>query len=82
MIKTVAIPESNSYSLTIPNIYIGKRIEILMYAVDEVTQEKFATPKKTMADFWGTINDETAAKLHENVEESRNTWEERLSKQF
>jgi len=81
MIKTVTIPENNSYSLYIPNNYIGKKIEILMYALDEVAEEKTATPKKTMADFWGSISDETATELHKNAEESRNSWEERLNKQ-
>jgi hypothetical protein len=82
MIKTVAIPQNNSYTLTIPNNYIGKKIEILMYALDEVAEEKVTAPKKTMAEFWGSISDATAAELHKHLEESRNGWEERLDKQF
>ena len=82
MIKTVAIPQSSIYNLAIPNNYIGKKIEILIYALDEVLEEKTIDSKKTMADFWGTISDATAAELHKNVEESRNSWEERLNKQF
>jgi hypothetical protein len=35
-----------------------------------------------MADFWGIISDETAAELQKELEESRNSWEERLKKQF
>ena len=82
MIKTVAIPQNNSYNLAIPNNYIGKEIEILMYALDEVAEEKMPAPQKTMADFWGSISDDTAAELRKHVEESRNSWEERLDKQF
>jgi hypothetical protein len=82
MIKTVTIPKNNSYNLSIPNDYIGKKVEILMYALDEVAEENATHPKKTMADFWGSISDATAAELHKSVEESRNSWEERLNKQF
>ena len=82
MIKTITIPQNNSFSLTIPNNYIGKKIEILMYALDEVEDEKPAAPKKTMADFWGSISDATAKELHKSTEDSRNSWEERLNKQF
>lgn len=82
MIKTITIPKNSSYSLSIPNEYIGKKIEILMYALDEVTEDKPTPPKKTMADFWGSISDATAAELQKSVEESRNSWEERLSNQL
>jgi hypothetical protein len=82
MIKTIAIPQNNNYNLAIPNSYIGKKIEILFYALDEVAEEKKVMPKKTMADFWGTLSDETAKELHKEVEESRSGWEERLNKQF
>jgi hypothetical protein len=82
MIKTVTIPKNNSYSLSIPNEYIGKKVEILMYALDEVAEEKASPPKKSMADFWGSISDSTAAELHRSVEESRDSWDERLKKQF
>ena len=82
MIKTIVVPQNNNYNLTIPNNYIGKKIEILFYALDEVVEEKPIATKKTMTDFWGVISDETALELHKEVEESRNSWEERLNKQF
>lgn len=51
MIKTVAIPQNNSYNLAIPNNYIGKKIEILFYALDEVVEEKpMLIVKKRLSD--------------------------------
>ena len=35
MIKTVVIPQNNLLHLAIPNNYIGKEIEILLYSKDE-----------------------------------------------
>ena len=63
MIKTIVVLQNNNYTLKIPDNYIGKKIEILMYALDEVEEEKTTASKKTMADFWGTISDATAAEL-------------------
>lgn len=82
MIKTIAIPQSNNYNIALPNSYIGKKIEILVYALDEVAEEKTTIPRKTMADFLGTLSDATAADLHKQLEEGRNGWEERLNKQL
>lgn len=82
MIKTIVIPQNNSYNLAIPSKYIGKKIEILFYSLDEVMEEKVVTPKKTMADLWGKISTETGDELNKEVEEGRKSWEERLNKQF
>jgi hypothetical protein len=82
MIKTIAIPQNNSYNLAIPNKYIGKKIEILFYSLDEVMEEKVISPKKTMADLWGKLSEETGNELNTQVEEGRKGWEERLNKQF
>ena len=78
MIKTVTIPKNNTYSLSIPDNYIGRKVEILLYALDEVSEEKSTHPKKTMADFRGSISDDTASELHKSVEESRKSWEESI----
>jgi hypothetical protein len=82
MIKTIAIPQENIYNLAIPSKYIGKKIEILFYSLDEVSEEKTVSPKKTMADLWGKLSNETGNELNKEVEEGRKSWEERLNKQF
>jgi hypothetical protein len=41
---------------------------------------KVASPKKTMADLWGKLSEETGDELNRLVEEERNGWEERLNK--
>ncbi len=82
MTKTVVTPKNGSYNLAIPEEYIGKQIEILLYSLDEVAEERKAPAKKTMADFWGVISDETANKLQQHLKESRDGWEERIKGQF
>lgn len=74
MIKTVVTPQKNSYNLTIPANYIGKKIEILLYALDEVAEEKNTTPKKSMADFSGILSDNDYQALKAHTEQARKEW--------
>lgn len=74
MLKTIIVPENNNIHLLVPNNYIGKEVEVLVYTKEEIEKET-TVPKKTMKDFWGTISDETAKILHQNVIECRNEWE-------
>ncbi len=74
MIKTTAIPKNNSYKLDIPSQYIGKKIEILFYALDEVAPEKNITIKKSMADFSGILSESDYLSLKEHTEKARNEW--------
>lgn len=73
MIKTLAIPQNNSYNLAIPNNYIGKKIEIIFYALDEIVEEN-VKPKKTMADFCGILSDSDYSSLKEHTEQARTEW--------
>lgn len=46
MIRTLITPQQQTISILVPQDYIGKQIEILLYAVDELTEEKKDEPKK------------------------------------
>ncbi len=73
MVRTVITPTETDIHLSIAKEYVGKPIEITYLALDELDQK--ATPQKTMAEFWNTISDETAQKLHTNIDKMRNEWE-------
>ncbi len=44
MIKTVVIPQNNDIHLSVPNSYIGKEIEVLLYSLEEVNDSKKNKP--------------------------------------
>ena len=73
MIKKVITPQNNSLYLAIPNSYIGKEIEVLLYSKDELLQEKIS-PKKTMADFSGILSDSDYHSLKSHTEQARKEW--------
>lgn len=74
MIKTIVTPLKNSYNLSIPSHYIGRKIEILFYAVDEVSEGTNVTPKKSKADFSGILSDEDYDALETHTEQARKEW--------
>jgi hypothetical protein len=73
MTRTSMIPKQTDILLSIPSKYVGKKIEVLLYSVEEIIEE--TPPKVTMADFWGKLSDELAQKLHDNVNVMRKEWE-------
>jgi hypothetical protein len=70
MIKTIVTPENNSLYLSIPNNYIGREIEVLLYAKDELQEEKIK-PKKTMANFSGILSENDYKSLKSHSEQAR-----------
>lgn len=73
MIRTSMIPKQTDILLSIPSKYVGKKIEVLLYSVEEIIEE--SPPQLTMADFWGKLSDESAQKIHDNLKVMRNEWE-------
>jgi len=76
MVRTIITPDDDHVQLVIPKEYIGKEIEVTVLSLEELTGDK--TAKATMADFWGTMSDDTAKMLHKEVEQSRTEWERNI----
>ena len=76
MTKTVITPENNSILLTIPKEYVGKKIEVLMYAVDELSEN--SQQPKTMSLYKGLLTPEEAEDLQEYVKQSREEWDKNI----
>ena len=71
MVRTIIIPTENTVSLSIPEEYVGKTIEVTFHELDGSEQPPAI---KTMMDFWGIISDQTAETLYNQVKQSRNEW--------
>ena len=54
MIRTLITPTNQDIHIHIPENYIGKQLEVLLYSVDELTKENTTTKKKT-SDFVGAL---------------------------
>ncbi len=73
MTRTRITPQQADFLLPIPPQYIGKKLEVLLYAVEELTEA--APAASTMAQFWGIISPETGRDLQQRTDTSRNEWD-------
>ena len=73
MIRTIITPQQADVLISVPPQYIGKKLEVLLYAVEEITEE--VAPPATMAQFWGILSDEAAQDLREASIRSREEWD-------
>lgn len=73
MIRTSITPQQADILISVPPQYIGKKLEVLVYTVEEITDE--ATKPTTMPQFWGILSKETADDIRQRAEESRNEWD-------
>lgn len=73
MVKTIITPQKETYSINIPNQYIGREIEVLLYAKDELIEEKVKS-KKVLADFAGILSENDYNSLKSHADQARKEW--------
>jgi hypothetical protein len=79
MIRTIITPKKQDVSIHVPENYIGKQIEVLMYDIDELKQND-AERKKKPSQFRGQLNlsDEQYLDLQSHIRNIRDEWERNI----
>jgi hypothetical protein len=72
MVRTIVIPEDTHIELDVPTDYIGKKVEVNFFLLDEI-EDKSVRP--TMGQFWGILSDETANDIRNEIKKSRDEWD-------
>ncbi len=75
MIRATVIPENQDISIHVPENYVGRKLEVLLYPVDELTETISA--KKSVAGLRGSLKltDEEYKDVQQYLNEVRNEWE-------
>lgn len=76
MTRTTITPSDNHIVLPVPEKYAGKKIEVLMFDVEEVSME--SNPVNTQlkpSQLRGFLSQDTAEALHQHVYQSRTEWD-------
>ena len=71
MVRTIITPSQTDIHLSIPERYIGKKVEITFFALDELMEKK---SKKTMGDFLGLLSDDDYTQIKEFTQQARKEW--------
>lgn len=75
MIRTIITPQQQNISIAVPENYIGKQIEVLLYSVDELTEvEKTAMPNNA-ARYKGIFSKEEGEKFNQYLNQARSEWD-------
>lgn len=76
MVRTFVTPKQQNISITVPQDYVGKKIEVLLYAVDEpVGEERATVPTSNAAQFKGIFSKEEGKKFNEYQKQAREGWD-------
>ncbi len=74
MIRTIITPDKQRVSINVPKSYVGKKIEVLLYAVEELIEELPSKINKA-ARFKGLLSTEQAERYHQYLKKARNEWD-------
>jgi hypothetical protein len=78
MLETIIIPNNTHFLLSLPQQFIGKKIKVLMYSVEEIIEPITVEPSKKISQFRGILTKEEGQKFHNYLNESRNEWERNI----
>ena len=74
MVRTTVIPQNTDLHLNIPANYVGKEVEVFLYAKEELVEEK--TPvHNNSAKFKGLLSENEALKYDEYLKQARTEWD-------
>lgn len=73
MIRTHIIPDSNNMVIAIPDSYIGKKVEVIVFADDDLQQTPIDGGKTSK--YKGMLSKERALELQKFAEQIRKEWD-------
>jgi hypothetical protein len=73
MLRTTITPVTTQVQISIPKKYVGKKVEILLFAVDEPAEEE-PVKKMQWKKYKGILSAKRAKEMQQYVQQSRNEW--------
>jgi len=74
MVHTTLIPSQTVVELALPNHYVGKKVEFLIYVSDEIETLKHTKPTNA-SQFKGILNTEEAKSFNQYLTTVRQEWD-------
>ena len=75
MIRTSIIPNEQNISITIPQNYVGKKIEVLLYAIEELHDEEKPLVSSGAANFKNIFSMEEGKDFNSYITQARTEWD-------
>ena len=77
MVHTTLIPSQAIVELALPNHYVGKKVEFLIYVSDEIERLKSTEPTNA-SQFKGILNAEEAKSFNQYLTTVRQEWDRNI----
>ena len=75
MVRTIITPEQTDIRISVPPSYVGRKLEVMLYPVDELIDDTVKKPNaKKPSDFAGTLSKEEGERFHEYLKQARSEW--------
>ena len=76
MIRTIITPDNKTVSIELPEDYVGKQVEILLYKTDELNEQK-PQKKANAARFRGALKltEEEYKDFQQHAKDIRTEWD-------
>lgn len=75
MVRTLVTPQQQNISILVPQNYVGRQIEVLLYAVDELVEEQQTTKPNNAAKYKGIFSKEEGEKFNQYIQQARSEWD-------
>lgn len=74
MVRAIIKPKNQDISIHVPENYVGRELEVLLYPVDEITEQQ--PTMKSISSLRGSLHltEEEQADLQKHLDEIRNEW--------
>ena len=73
MIRTIVTPKNTDLLITIPENYVGKQVEVLIYPTDEISEDKTLTKSPSLRGKL-QLSDEQYQDFHLYLANTRREW--------
>ncbi len=79
MIRTHLVPETNNVTVPIPDNYIGKKVEVIVFTDEDMQSDHLSQPNPgNIKKLEGFLTPERAIEFQKFAEEIRNEWERNI----
>lgn len=78
MIRKTITPDRKTVSIDVPETYVGKQIEVLIYATDELHEEKAAVKNKVKLRGALKLTDDQYKDFQQFVNDVRDEWDKAI----
>ena len=75
MVRTLVTPQQQNISILVPQNYVGRQIEVLLYAVDELIEEEQKVIPNNAAKYKGIFTKEEGEKFNDYIKKARDEWD-------